>query len=70
MGDEKLTGKDYMTRSYIELQSHPDFSEWAFRRIAAMKTMTTEELEKIRLKGATNGHDRAVEIRRLFDRMS
>lgn len=44
---EKLTGKDYMHRPYLELQSHPDFSAHALRVVAAIGEMTTEQLEQL-----------------------
>lgn len=43
--EDGLTGHDYMTRSYIELQSHPDFSERAFQAAVTVKIMNTRELE-------------------------
>lgn len=46
---EKLTGNDYLTRPYMELQSHPDFSEYAFQIIATISKMTTKEIENINL---------------------
>lgn len=48
---EKLTGKDYFNRPYVELQSHPDFSNHAFRVINAISNMTTKEIEQINLIG-------------------
>ncbi len=47
VGVDKLTGKDYMDRSLIELQSHPDFSAHALRVVVAIREMTTEELENL-----------------------
>ena len=47
LGPEKLTGKDYMDHSLIELQSHPDYSAHAHRVVIAVREMTTEELENL-----------------------
>lgn len=43
--DEQLTGHDYVTRPYIELQGHSDFNEMAYRVATEVRTMTTRELE-------------------------
>lgn len=45
MDEEVLTGYDYMTRPYMELQSHPNFSETAYRAVAEVQGMNTRELE-------------------------
>lgn len=47
VGVDKLTGKDYMDKPYLELQSHPDYSKHAMRVVAAIREMTTEELEQL-----------------------
>lgn len=47
VGVDKLTGKDYMDRSLIELQSHEDYSAHAHRVVIAIREMTTEELENL-----------------------
>lgn len=47
--EEKLTGRDYMDRPYLGLQSHPDFTPYAFRIVERIGKMTTEELEQIDL---------------------
>lgn len=47
MGHDKLTGKDYMDRPLLELQSHPDYSAHALRVVIAIREMTTEELENL-----------------------
>jgi hypothetical protein len=45
----KLTGADYMTRSYLELQGHPDFSPNAFRIVASICKMSSEEIENMNI---------------------
>lgn len=47
VGVDKLTGKDYMERPILELQSHPDYSKHAMRVVIAIRDMTTEELEQL-----------------------
>lgn len=47
MGVEKLTGKDYMDRPLLEIQSHPDYSAHALRVVIAIRDMTTEQLEQL-----------------------
>lgn len=48
---EKLTGCDYMTRPYLELSSHPDFSPHAHRLISAISEMSTEQIENLDITG-------------------
>ncbi len=56
LGNDKLTGKDYMDRPLLELQSHPDFSRHALNVVAAVREMTTEELENLTIaRGPHNG---------------
>lgn len=56
VGVEKLTGKDYMTMPYLELQSHPDYSKHAMKVVMAIQKMTTDELEQLTIaRGPHNG---------------
>jgi hypothetical protein len=43
--EEVLTGYDYVTRPYMELQSHPNFSELAYQMVAEVQTMDSNQLE-------------------------
>lgn len=52
---DKLTGADYADRPYIELLSHPDWDEDAWRIVAAICAMTNEDLKKVKLFGGKNG---------------
>lgn len=45
--NEKLTGADYMTRPYLQLVGHPDYSPLALRIMQAIGKMTTEQIEDI-----------------------
>lgn len=51
---EELTGADYMTRPYIELRSHPDFDEDAWRVMTLIATMKTKEIKQIKLIGGNS----------------
>lgn len=46
-GEKPLTGKDYMERGVLELQSHPDYSAHAMRVIVAISKMNTKQLESL-----------------------
>lgn len=53
---DKLTGLDYATRPYLELQSHPDFSPIAYQTIAQIRKMSTKELEEVNLYPTNRGN--------------
>lgn len=59
MKTEKLTGKDYMTRSFEELSSHPDYSAHAKRIIDAISKMTTNQLEELTIARGYISHGRS-----------
>lgn len=44
---EVLSGMDYVTKPYLELVGHPDFSQKAFERVSRITRMTSRELEKL-----------------------
>lgn len=46
---EKLTAVDYLTKPFMELRAHPDFSPHALRIVNAIFKMTTKELEQIQI---------------------
>lgn len=52
--NEPLTGYDYLSRPYLELVGHPDYSPHALRIMDRIGKMTTKQIENINLIGGHN----------------
>lgn len=52
--NDKLTGYDYITRDFLELEGHPDFNIYAYQIAVMISSMTTEQLETIELCNLIN----------------